>query len=103
MLINEAVFSFCLFYFIFFIADKRMTLRTQHIAAVALNPARDIGPRLFIFIAGWRDTYSVHNHYVFVPMVGPFIGAIAACGVYDYVIVPEEVKPADIRRRYWNK
>ncbi|ORX66170.1 aquaporin-like protein [Linderina pennispora] len=122
LLFNEVAFTFCLMYFIFFIADKRMTLSattgallvalfliaiilagTQHIAAVGLNPARDLGPRLFILAAGWTDVFRVHGYYFYVPLVGPFIGAIAACGAYDYVVVPEEVKPDKVRRRYWNK
>ncbi|ORX69386.1 major intrinsic protein, partial [Linderina pennispora] len=102
LVFNEIVYSFSLLYFVFFIADKRMTLSastgailaglffaatilsgTQYVAVVAMNPARDLGPRLFIWAAGWKDVFTAHNYYFYVPLVGPFIGGVAARGIYD--------------------
>ncbi|KAJ1952155.1 glycerol channel [Linderina pennispora] len=119
---NEALMTFILLFFIYFVIDKRMTLSAttaalliglfvtaivmagdQYVADTALNPARDFGPRVFIFIAGYRDIFKVHNHFFFVPLIAPFVGGIAARGVYDYLIVSEEDKPKSIRKVYWNK
>jgi len=57
----------------------------------AINPARDFGPRLFAWIAGWGklalpgDTGWVSG-YFWVPIIAPFVGAIIAGYVYDFGI-----------------
>src|SRR5947209_4685395 len=60
-------------------------------AGYAINPARDFGPRLFAWIAGWGNTAlpgktSVTAAYFWVPIVGPLIGAAIASVVYDVFI-----------------
>jgi glycerol uptake facilitator protein len=57
-------------------------------AGYAINPARDFGPRLFAWIAGWGKeampgNYGAVNDYFWVPIVGPLIGAAIAAFVYD--------------------
>jgi glycerol uptake facilitator protein len=57
-------------------------------AGYAINPARDFGPRLFAWIAGWGKeampgNYGNVNDYFWVPIVGPLIGAAFAAVVYD--------------------
>jgi glycerol uptake facilitator protein len=57
----------------------------------AINPARDFGPRLFAWIAGWGKLalpgdYGWVNTYFWVPIIGPFIGATIACYLYDFGI-----------------
>ena len=53
-------------------------------AGYAINPARDFGPRLFAWMAGWGQVAFPGNgvgysNYFWVPIVGPLIGgAIAA-------------------------
>ncbi|ESO86679.1 hypothetical protein LOTGIDRAFT_74879, partial [Lottia gigantea] len=49
-----------------------------------LNPARDLGPRLFTAIAGWGIEPFSHRNYnwFWVPIVGPCIGASLAYFVY---------------------
>lgn len=43
----------------------------------ALNPARDLAPRLFASVAGWGlDAFSRQGYYFWVPIVAPFIGAL---------------------------
>jgi glycerol uptake facilitator protein len=47
-------------------------------AGYAINPARDFGPRLFAWIAGWGKeampgNYGNVNDYFWVPIVGPLI------------------------------
>jgi glycerol uptake facilitator protein len=57
-------------------------------AGYAINPARDFGPRIFAWIAGWGKVampgdYGNVNTYFWIPIVGPLIGAALACPVYD--------------------
>jgi MIP family channel proteins len=53
----------------------------------AINPARDLGPRLFTAIAGWgSDVFRAGNGWWWVPVVAPVIGAIAGAGAYDTFI-----------------
>lgn len=53
----------------------------------AINPARDFGPRLFTFIAGWGTKVFTAGHYFFwIPLVAPFLGAILATVLYLFLI-----------------
>lgn len=53
----------------------------------AINPARDLGPRLFTLIAGYgTDTFSANSYWFYVPIVATHIGAIVGCLLYDLVI-----------------
>jgi glycerol uptake facilitator protein len=56
-------------------------------AGYAINPARDFGPRLFAWMAGWGEVAlpGIRN-YFWVPIVGPIIGGIAGAFVYDFFI-----------------
>ncbi|NWX66620.1 AQP3 protein, partial [Promerops cafer] len=55
----------------------------------AVNPARDFGPRLFTAIAGWgTEVFRVGkpSHWWWVPVVAPFLGAVAGVIVYQLTI-----------------
>ena len=53
----------------------------------AINPARDFGPRLFTAIAGWgADVFRAGNHWWWVPIVAPPIGAVLGGWLYDLCI-----------------
>jgi glycerol uptake facilitator protein len=57
----------------------------------AINPARDFGPRLFAWIAGWGKlalpgNYGNISGYFWIPIVAPLIGGAIACYVYDFGI-----------------
>jgi MIP family channel proteins len=53
----------------------------------AINPARDFGPRLFTFVAGWGpDVFAAGHGWWWVPIVGPSIGAILGGYAYDFFI-----------------
>lgn len=56
-------------------------------AGYAINPARDFGPRIFAWLAGWGDVAMPGVHgYFWVPIVGPLIGAVVGAIVYDFFI-----------------
>jgi len=60
-------------------------------AGYAINPARDFGPRLFAWIAGWGKiaipgNYGNINDYMWIPIVGPFLGGLVGAFVYDFTI-----------------
>jgi glycerol uptake facilitator protein len=64
-------------------------------AGYAINPARDFGPRLFAFFAGWGKvalpgTYSsggvAFSNYFWIPIVGPLIGGVVGVIIYDLFI-----------------
>jgi glycerol uptake facilitator protein len=60
-------------------------------AGYAINPARDLGPRLLAWIAGWGDLAVPGNGawfsgYLWVPILGPLIGGIIGVLVYDLFI-----------------
>ena len=53
-------------------------------AGYAINPARDLGPRLFTFLAGWGSAvFSAGNGWWWVPVVAPIVGAILGAVLYD--------------------
>jgi glycerol uptake facilitator len=65
-------------------------------AGYAINPARDFGPRLLAFFAGWGKTalpgtYDngagfAFSNYFWIPIVGPLIGAVLGVVIYDLFI-----------------
>ena len=53
----------------------------------AINPARDLGPRLFTLVAGWGgEGFRAGNYWFWVPIVGPLIGGVLGARVYDLLI-----------------
>jgi MIP family channel proteins len=56
-------------------------------AGYAINPARDLGPRLFTFVAGWgSEVFRAGNHWWWVPIVGPLVGGVLGGAIYDQLI-----------------
>ncbi|XP_055338694.1 aquaporin-10-like isoform X2 [Paramacrobiotus metropolitanus] len=53
-----------------------------------INPARDLGPRIFTAMAGWgTDPFSFKDHnWFWVPVIGPHLGAILGLGLYQICI-----------------
>jgi glycerol uptake facilitator protein len=67
-------------------------------AGYAINPARDLGPRLASFVTGYetafRDQYG--NLYFWVPIVGPLVGGVLGAGLYQALVgrfLPREEPP----------
>jgi glycerol uptake facilitator protein len=52
-------------------------------AGYAINPARDFGPRLLTFVAGWGASAFPGGGYWWVPIVGPLVGGPLGAIVYD--------------------
>ncbi|KAF6775058.1 hypothetical protein AHF37_06259 [Paragonimus kellicotti] len=56
-------------------------------AGCALNPARDLGPRLMLLICGWgTSAFTGKNYFFWIPIVGPYIGAIIGAFLYEVTI-----------------
>jgi glycerol uptake facilitator protein len=78
-------------------------------AGYAINPARDLGPRLFAGLAGWGEVaipgnYANVSGYLWIPIVGPFLGGLIGAFVYDLGIrdtlrARGETAPPDIEQR----
>ena len=75
-------------------------------AGYAINPARDFGPRLFAYLAGWGKvalpgTYHApgfsFSNYWWIPIVGPLIGGVIGVLIYDLFI--GDVLYARLKRR----
>jgi glycerol uptake facilitator protein len=49
----------------------------------ALNPARDIGPRLFAMIVYGPQVFTVDNVHFVIPLIAPFIGATLGGGLHE--------------------
>ena len=62
-------------------------------AGYAINPARDLGPRMFTAMAGWgSEVFRAGNHWWWVPLGGPLIGGVLGGFVYDLFIT--RLRPA---------
>ncbi|ESP00593.1 hypothetical protein LOTGIDRAFT_157872 [Lottia gigantea] len=54
----------------------------------AINPARDLGPRIFTAIAGWgEEPFSFRNYnWFWVPVIGSHIGALVGAAIYQLCV-----------------
>jgi MIP family channel proteins len=56
-------------------------------AGYAINPARDLGPRLFTAMAGWGgEVFRAGNGWWWVPLVAPSVGGVLGGFVYDALV-----------------
>jgi MIP family channel proteins len=56
-------------------------------AGYAINPARDLGPRLFTFVGGWGgEVFRAGHGWWWVPIVGPLVGGPLGGWLYDLFI-----------------
>ncbi len=64
----------------------------------AINPARDLGPRLASALLGWGSTvFQSHGGYFWIPIIAPLAGALAGIFLYDFAIhrhLPPEGEPS---------
>lgn len=60
-------------------------------AGYAINPARDLGPRLLAWVGGW-DGFAMPGNgdwfssYWWIPIVGPLVGGVIGILLYDLLI-----------------
>lgn len=60
------------------------------------NPARDFGPRLFAYFAGWGEIALPGPRgtgFLTVYILSPIVGAVAGTGLYQCVIRPAAAQP----------
>ncbi|HUC74457.1 MAG TPA: MIP family channel protein [Vicinamibacterales bacterium] len=56
-------------------------------AGYAINPARDLGPRLFTLVAGWgTDVFRAGGGWWWVPILGPLAGGVLGGWLYDVFV-----------------
>lgn len=56
-------------------------------AGYAINPARDLAPRLFTAVAGWGpEVFRAGQGWWWVPVVGPLVGGILGGLAYDLFV-----------------
>jgi glycerol uptake facilitator protein len=78
-------------------------------AGYAINPARDFGPRLFAWIAGYGKVAMPGNYgnvdtYFWIPIIGPILGGLIGGLAYDFgvrstLVARGETAPPDIESR----
>jgi glycerol uptake facilitator len=58
-----------------------------------LNPARDFGPRVVAFLAGWKSIAipGPRGGFFTVYILSPILGAMVGAGIYQYLIRPGHI------------
>ncbi len=76
---------------------------TGPLTGFAMNPARDFGPKIFTWLAGWGEiamTGGRNIPYFIVPIIAPVIGACVGAAIYRFLIAQNlpvnSVTPKDI-------
>lgn len=62
---------------------------TGPLTGFAMNPARDFGPKLFAWLAGWGDIAMTGGRdipYFIVPIIAPLLGACLGAAIYRFLI-----------------
>jgi MIP family channel proteins len=53
----------------------------------AINPARDLGPRIASAVLGWGPAvFTSHDSYFWVPIIAPLAGGVVGGALYDLAI-----------------
>ncbi|XP_059714248.1 aquaporin-9 isoform X3 [Haemorhous mexicanus] len=72
----------------------------------AMNPARDLGPRLFTAVAGWgMEVFTAGNNWWWVPIVAPLVGGVLGAMIYVIFIEihhsdPQPGEENDVHAKY---
>ncbi|KUF95454.1 40S ribosomal protein S5-2 [Phytophthora nicotianae] len=60
----------------------------------AVNPARDLGPRIFTAIAGWGSkVFTIRNYYFWIPLVADSLGGVCGAGLYRVLVEMHHPQP----------
>ncbi|EEY55269.1 aquaporin, putative [Phytophthora infestans T30-4] len=60
----------------------------------AVNPARDLGPRIFTAIAGWGSkVFTIRNYYFLIPIVADSMGGVCGAGLYRVLVEMHHPQP----------
>ena len=86
---NVGVFGFN--YFLVFAIIVSIGMSLGGLTGYAINPARDIGPRLAHAVLPIKGKGSSNWKYAIVTLVGPVLGALLAVGLYAILPWPELV------------
>lgn len=71
------------------------------ITQAGLNPARDFGPRLVSYFAGWRQIAIPAPNYGFlVYIMGPIFGALVGGGI-SKLLTSSDLRPEDAK--FWDR
>jgi len=55
-------------------------------AGSAINPARDLSPRLLTFLAGWKDPFQAANSWFWIPWLLPHVGGVLGAVLYKVMV-----------------
>ncbi|XP_017567137.1 aquaporin-9b [Pygocentrus nattereri] len=59
-----------------------------------INPARDLGPRLFTAVAGWGvDVFRAGGCWWWIPVAGPMVGGVVGAVIYFLLIELHHPEP----------
>ena len=121
--LDQVVGTAILLFLIFAVVDVRNTSPLSNLAPVvigfivlaigftwatnagyAINPARDLGPRLASYVTGYGTAWRDQNGglYFWVPIIGPLVGAVLGAFLYDRLIgvslpvADEEIEPGRV-------
>ena len=73
---------------------------TAPLTGFAMNPARDFGPKLMTYLAGWDEIAFTGGHdipYFLIPIIAPILGACLGAYGYRALIVPHLPQPVVAR------
>ncbi len=48
----------------------------------AVNPARDLGPRIWTYVIGYKNVFYAGEQWFWIPLIAPCLGAIV--GGFSY-------------------
>ncbi len=67
-------------------------------AGYAINPARDLGPRLFTAVGGWGSgVFMAADGWWWVPVVAPCVGAVVGALAYDLLVFRHHPPPSGVK------
>lgn len=104
--VSEVILTAVLLFAIFFLVDQKnegrplaniapliigllvgaLVAYEAPVSMAALNPARDLGPRVFAFLAGWGQiAFPGPRGGFWIPTVSTLVGGLAGGGIYAYL------------------